>query len=142
MINKKLSQRDQHRVLRVVWTVCTVIISGLLLFFMYGSVELAVMLLTVFIVGIALFVGYEIVLWYELVHAKKKDNMLIRNSMFQIYFGKITLISAAFSFLTGFFFNLETTVVLFLFASLTLIILFSSFAYVRGVIEEKTPLKG
>lgn len=142
MITKEtVSLRTKHRVLRTIWALLTFILLGALIYFMYDLFELTMTLLTAFLVGVVLFIAYELVLLYELHQEKKKDNVLIRNSMFQIYFGKITLISCAFSFLVGFLFEVEITMILFLFASITLIILFSSFPYVRDMIETKTPLK-
>lgn len=138
---KKVSIRTKHRVLRSIWALLTIILVSGLLYFMYGTIELTLTLLTAFLVGVLLFIAYELVLYYELHQEEKKNNMLIRNSMFQIYFGKITVVSCAFSFLIGFLFEVDITMVLFLFASVTLIILFSSFPYVRNMIETKTPLK-
>ena len=142
MIDKKVSLRNKHRFLRIAWMIVALAIIGVLVYFMYGTVELTMTLLTAFIVGVVLFIAYELVLLYELYQEKEKNNLLIRNSMFQIYFGKISLISAGFGFFMGFLFNLETTVVLFLFASVTLMLLVASFPYVREKVESKTPLKG
>ena len=141
MFNKEVGLRDKHRVLRAVWAAISIAFIGYLVFTMYGNIDLTVTLLTAFLVGLMLFILYELVLLYEL-YQEDADPFLIKNSFYQLYISKISLVSGGIALMTGFIFNLETDSVLLLLSVLALSLLIVTFPYARYEIDSKAERSG
>lgn len=141
MYSKEVGLRDKHRVLRAVWAIISIGFIGYLVFTMYGNIDLTVTLLTAFLVGLMLFILYELVLLYEL-YQEDADPFLIKNSFYQLYISKISLVSGGIALMTGFIFNLETDSVLLLLSVLALSLLLVTFPYARYEINSKAERSG
>lgn len=141
MFSKEVGLRDKHRVLRAVWAIISIGFIGYLVFTMYGNIDLTVTLLTAFLVGLMLFILYELVLLYEL-YQEDADPFLIKNSFYQLYISKISLVSGGIALMTGFIFNLETDSVLLLLSVLALSLLLVTFPYARYEINSKAERSG
>ncbi len=128
--------RTKHRLLRTAWLVLSIFLIGITVYISIDSMGTISSLIIGFILGIILFISYELILLQELQGNKKENRTYIRNNLTQIYMGILSLFTATLSFILAIIYNIDGDIALFIFSGLTIILLIWSYPYAEKKIEE------